>query len=454
MSATLSKHRFAVGLIMGALALVALRVSADHAETPAVLGAPMVVPYQGFLEIDGRSTTRDVRLRFLLYDGEGVEPVWQDDMVVSVVDGQFTALLGSLSPLPDDPDLFVTSMQIEVSIEDPDDAGVWYPLVDREEIVAVAYSYLSSHALDMGIDDALVVAGDTSFETSLVAGSRLGSQSRFYGETRMDGLTGKLIYIDSDDTGAIEGTGAGRPAWALLTNGPNLDLVDTRAGDDGPVRLRFATGGLVPDVQINPDGPTTLTVDRYGNLAITGDVNVLSGGISTSGGLEVTNGLAVRGDLGLTSAEVTVTDGGLEVTGALNASGHPLDAGDGLDATAGLDVTGNTLINGVVGITGEVEAGDDSAIVMRGYNLGDLTNLGIDFDIDDYNCWVGGYSNFGGSLKHDGNGNLLKALTRRDTSFVRWRVEADMHDDIREGHMVGVVCAHDWLSRRVGTWFD
>lgn len=438
-------------VLLGALAAAGVRVVADHVPTPASLSPDMVIPYDGSLDVDGRPATGEYRLRFALYEGEEleVEAVWQDEYSVPVLSGAFTALLGSGDiDLPDDPSLFNSPIFIAVWIEDPDALDTWVPLVERERIVPVMASHLSSHALDLEVDEALHVRGPSAFETDVRAGFEGDNPARFYGETRPERLSSQGVYIDVDDVGTLDGSEAERPAWGLRVSGSHLELIDNRSASDQPVVVRFLRGDRV---EINPDGATSIDVGTDGTTTIDGDLDVASLTV-TAGGLRAKGGFTVLGDLGLTSAVLDVDDG-IVVTGALNAGGQPLEVAVGdLEANQGLSVGGVATMYSNTDITGAITADGDAVIIMDTVDLGTDSTGSAGYPKSLYDCFIGGYSFYDGNMSEAVVGQLLKAYTER-TDGAEWQLEANMvSEGNHEGHLLGVVCVHTYLTNR-NSWF-
>jgi len=64
--------------------------------------APLIVPYHGHMDKDGKAVNGTVKLHFYLYDqAEGGDPIWDDILTVQVYNGEFTALLGAGKPITD-----------------------------------------------------------------------------------------------------------------------------------------------------------------------------------------------------------------------------------------------------------------------------------------------------------------------------------------------------------------
>ncbi len=127
----------AIGLltVVNSLVLARQNASAAHLSAPNV---PQLIGYQGRLtDADGNPLTGTYNMQFCLYDMDvGGTPVdgWCEDQTVSVTDGVFSVLLGSVTPIPET--VFDgTVCYLGVKVESDNE------MTPRRQVVSVGYAY-------------------------------------------------------------------------------------------------------------------------------------------------------------------------------------------------------------------------------------------------------------------------------------------------------------------------
>ncbi|MCB9528200.1 MAG: hypothetical protein H6703_01295 [Myxococcales bacterium] len=164
--------------LLGALVLLATPARADG--DPRTDAVPRMFPYQGELALDGRpvhATGDDaLHLRFALYAAPDMEqPVYQQDIVVEVYRGHFTATIGPIGQGPDGTerniaDVIAAADDLSLGITllgDPDDPADDIALDNRQRIHATPYALWSTTATDLGVAGRLDVGGDARIAGAL-----------------------------------------------------------------------------------------------------------------------------------------------------------------------------------------------------------------------------------------------------------------------------------------------
>ena len=145
------------GLIACAAAL-ALVPGAALAASPPLPGevVPRQIPYRGYLDQNGVPVTNSsVAMVFELFGSEnGIDRLWSEPQAISVLDGNFTAALGDVNPIPasafQQPVLF-----LQISVDGQQLAG-------RQRLLTVPYSHAAHSASNVrgrDITTLLVPAG-------------------------------------------------------------------------------------------------------------------------------------------------------------------------------------------------------------------------------------------------------------------------------------------------------
>lgn len=220
------------------------------------MATPQVIPYHGYVEINGQAYNGDLTMRFTLSIDEEVDRdsgfLWQDDAVaVQVYRGEFSTPLGAGAiPLP--PGVFDQNFVYLAIDIDPAGDGSWLPLSNAQRLIPVPFAYMSAHARDIHASGEIVWGDNDS-------------------------------YLRNDQGGAIElggsrervGTGTPYIDFHYLddTDGPPDDLpVDysIRLLNDGPDLLVLRGGDLFIDTGDLQIGDMTFANDTAHQLALTG----------------------------------------------------------------------------------------------------------------------------------------------------------------------------------------
>lgn len=453
------------GVLIGAVLTVGLGSLRAVEDPPlSALSAPLVIPYDGFLELGGQPVTGPFNLRFSLYASvaEDAESLWSDQHLLGVLNGRFTALLGTGIAFPTGTDSVFQqeALYIGVEVEDPDTPGSWHALGGRQRVLAVPHAYLSAQATDFLVEGTLAVGGDVAFHGDVTVGAESTSTHQLGGTVRTDDL-----YINSaslDDPGQFD-----VQRWLVDSSGETFRVVSASIlrnnlvfsiDEEGPMllgpsgsRLTIPDGGNVVDGSdpIVAQGTLTITGDVYvdEDVAIAGDVVVSAGGLS------------VGGDVNVTTSDIAVTAGGLTAA-ATTVSDVNVSAGSAA-------VAGGSTFGGELRLMDRIDMDEanphnnslDDAVEMR-------TNFVADDETTDPNyislsdshldCFVAGFSFQDGDINEGHNGNIMRAFTYFST---RWYTRADWvshNPNDNNGHeskRIGVACVNGSWSR-MQDWYS
>jgi len=134
-----SKHNMTVAFLL-IFALLSFLWMTRASQPPLANMIPRLLNYQGYLAENGVPLNGTVAVTFALYDvPTGGEPLWTETQNVTVHDGAFSVLLGSVEAIP--PTVFSSGetylgMQVE---DDPE-------LAPRQRLVSVAYAFFANDA--------------------------------------------------------------------------------------------------------------------------------------------------------------------------------------------------------------------------------------------------------------------------------------------------------------------
>ena len=306
---------------------------------------PHQLAHQGELSDTDGPVTDTLEVTFRLYDAEvGGSEVWVEARTVDVVDGLYTALLGTETPvaqvLADEPALW-----LEITVED----GA--PLLPRRPVASAPYAILADTAVNL--DGGTVNASSLSVNGTAVVdgdGDWVGPAGSIDWST-LGGLPAGLDDGDADTLGGLSCADGDRAVWddtaSLWACGSatvtldRLDLAGALAGDvltydgvDAAWTDVVAAGGcglavVSERVSELTCGPTTVRVRTPGEyIAITGPQDTVR--LRASGAVTVVGGAAIPAPSG---AYVGLSRGAgfyycaIDGTGALTCQGSRYDYG-------------------------------------------------------------------------------------------------------------------------------
>jgi len=195
--------------------------------TSSVLDADLVVPYDGYLQLDGSDINDTVRLRFELFEAPtGGTPEWSEEQTVTLHNGQMSVALGSVERL-NEVVLDAERLWLGVMILEDDGAGgtVEVALAGRQAIEPAPYAAWSAHSADFEVARDLSVAG----AATVGGGLDVGGAASFGGDTLSLGVGasgglgdgGRALAQVATDTLATNP--AGEFAGGILLDGPSVD---------------------------------------------------------------------------------------------------------------------------------------------------------------------------------------------------------------------------------------
>jgi len=286
----------------------------------AVLNAqsPQLINYQGKLTLDGNPVSATLAITFSVYSSEqSPTPLWSETQTVSVADGIFNVLLGSVTPFP--PTLFTTPGERFLGIKIENEAE----MVPRFRLTSVAYALQSAEAEN--------VAEGSITTSDLVDGAITGSKIAAGQLVKSingikDDITlaqGNNIKLTTNaNTITIESTASGVPSINSITGavtviGEGGTTVSAR-GDTIIVNSIIGAGGS--GIQGVQNTNNTLDILNPGGPVAT--INVKSGGITNLQLADEAVSSAKIQDGTIANADVAATAAIVESKLALNFATH------------------------------------------------------------------------------------------------------------------------------------
>ncbi len=218
-------------------ALVAATSPARADGDPRTDSVPRMMPYEGYLELDGAPVDARgddaLHLLFALYDSpEAAEPVYTQPLVVEVYAGSFTATVGPVGQGPDGgaraiADVVTAADDLHLGLTllgDPDDPADDIPLSRRQPIRATPYALWTTAATDLSVADEAQIDGDLTVGGALAAGGlQVGGDVALPGDAidTAEVADGSLGAADLDPT--VSGTGIRRGGGRLRVDGGFID---------------------------------------------------------------------------------------------------------------------------------------------------------------------------------------------------------------------------------------
>lgn len=130
------------------------------------MNPPQVIPYRGYVEVDGQAFNGTLQMRFTLSEDSTVDResgfLWQSAPVdVSVFQGEFSTPLGAPSGLsPDVLDHDLLYLGIDIRPSETDD---WVVLSNAQRLVPVPYAYMAAQSRDLSVGGDLDVSGEVEW---------------------------------------------------------------------------------------------------------------------------------------------------------------------------------------------------------------------------------------------------------------------------------------------------
>ncbi|NQT26266.1 hypothetical protein HQ585_12990 [candidate division KSB1 bacterium] len=273
-------------------------------------GIPQLINYQGvLLDSEGDPITDDQSIEFLLYDVETEgTPLWSEVQEVTIADGLFNVLLGSVTPIPYQ--VFdSTEVYLALKVESDDE------MEPRKQLVSVGYAFHANRADNLGGSS----ASDYLQTVNLVPPA----------DGNLDLVEGVNITITPDDAANTVTISAG------LTLPEILSSIDGVSNDGGDVDLIEGS-----NITITPDdAANTITIsaaggtggDDLGNHSATQNIRLNGYYLSNDGGNEgisISNDGSVRASGRLTTGipSVACGVGDIASTGNIYADNHIISA--------------------------------------------------------------------------------------------------------------------------------
>ncbi len=261
--------------------IILLITNISHAQIPQLIN------YQGFLTDENNQPISDTHdIQFRIYDSPtGGAALWTETQTVSVSDGLFTVLLGSVSPIPAtvfDGNTKYLSLQVNDDTE----------MTPRKQLVSVGYAFRSMDADKLDGQDASSFAPAThNHHSSYYQQSELNSND---GAVNQSGDPVSWYKIKNMPAGFADGTDDGGDGGDNLGNHTATQNINLNghwlSGDGSNVGVFVTNTGFVGIGNSNP----THQLEVMGEIYSTGDVwtndDLIANGQVASGGNITANG--------------------------------------------------------------------------------------------------------------------------------------------------------------------
>ena len=331
--------------LFGALCFVAgglmMSVGASFADnntsTQSILGADLIMPYDGFLMIDSTPLTGTRTIKFDLYqsDDAAATAVWSETQNVETYNGRFSVGLGSTTSLTNTI-LDAEKLYLGMTIIDTDAQGnaVEVELSGRQAIEPAPFAAWSGNSADFAVRGALAVAGiasfnsDTTIESADSNGARAPLAIKTVNSTQALYLDGNEIdaatelYINTNSKSPVNVGGDFFASEATILGNASSDTVtikgtmtveqDLTLGNDKDIKNVDIINGY-NDIRWRANASDTsddMKLESDGDLAVYNDLTV-SGTTTAGGALQVNGGTT----LGNASSDDTTIKGDLTVDG-------------------------------------------------------------------------------------------------------------------------------------------
>jgi len=322
--------------LFGALCFVAgglmMSVGASFADnnmsTQTILGADLIMPYDGYLMVDSTPITGTRTIKFDLYqaDDAAALSVWSETQTVEMYNGRFSVGLGSSTSLTSTI-LDAEKLYLGMTIIENDAQGnaVEVELSGRQAIEPAPFAAWTGNSADMAVRGALAVAGVASFNSDTTIegidndGTRApltiktanSNQTMFLDGNEIDTTDGALyLQNNSNDLTVITGalltkanvTLGNETSDTTTVNGSLIASRGIELGDDQDITNVDIINGF-NDIRWRANAGDTsddMKLDSDGDLAIYNDLTV-SGGLQINGGTTLGNASSddttIKGDL-------------------------------------------------------------------------------------------------------------------------------------------------------------
>ena len=389
-------------LVTGLFLMGFFVIAADH--TPVNQG---VIPYQGYMEQDGKPVNGDVRLHFCIYDTvDATVPAWDKVIRVPVFSGHFTATLGGdnrfLSLLNKTTNLY---LGISVVTNNGD-----VKLSNRQRLMAMPYTVQNAAAPVMDM--------------------KVGNQLQ---------INGSDLHLGFDDhRTACTQRGTDHACRALThTVQP---VKDGNGIDQDRATLALNAGG-------DYDGGVVVHNSNYWHA----DAN--SSSLTVQG--MTNNGVSAPLKI-IAKDQAMLIDGSQmdALNGTLNLNrntGGTVKVGS-TSHRAGLDVSGNATISRDLTVNGDLYLKTNLFEVKR-YTMGSDTTKQTGYTTANWFCVIAGAFFGAGDIDEVRNdGQIMTLYTYQSGGY--WKIKADFKSEHHhEIHHVGILCVRKGYYAVTSSWF-
>ena len=370
-------------------------------------GVPQMINYQGvLLNGDGIPVSGTRSIEFLIYDVESAgTAAWSETQSVTTVDGLFSVLLGSVTPIP--ASIFMTP-EAYLALRVGSDSE----MAPRIRLVSAGYAFQAGNADSLGgrPAEAFVEAGSTnSVDVDMITPDIISSIDGVSNDGgNVDLVAGSNVTITPDDAAntitisASGGTGGDNLGNHTATQ--NIKLSGHWLSNDGSSNGVFVTAA--GDVGIG-DGTPSTKLDVAGSVRVASALRVpnsyiicgspsgySAGDIAAENDLHATNGFIRAGapSSSYSAGDIAATDDLVADDDVI--AGDDITAGDRVTAGGDLISTGNTRVYGFLGV--HAGGGINELWPLYVHGSGYITE-----DVNVGNTlWTGGHVGINGSGAH------------------------------------------------------
>ena len=333
----LKSWQWAIGVVMcasvGGLISSADLSFADNDSATTNIGQVMVVPYDGFLMIDGTPLTGMQEMKFALYESAtGGAAEWIETQTVQMYNGRFSVGLGTgakdASITQDFANVILDGQQMYLAISFYDTAAqAWVELSGRQSIEPVPHSTWTANSADFKAAGNASVLGQSTTNSLQVDADATVTGATNTNSINTTGLseTGSLSVNGSTLTGSLGVTNA-VTVGSLNTNGTISTTSTLTASGITSNGTLTTTGAGTIGGNLNVEGDY-LRLKGTSNNALYANNNsqlYINPQSSFSGGTLVGSNLQANYDftvLGATTLDDVDVDGDLDIKGSLSFTG-------------------------------------------------------------------------------------------------------------------------------------
>ena len=333
--------------------------------TATVIDGSIVIPYDGYLALNGSPVNSPRTVLFELYDAEaGGSVVWSEQQAVQLHNGRFSVALGDVNNITNTI-LDAEKMWLGITVVEQDAMGndVLIELSGRQAIEPSPYAAWTANSANLNVAGNAGIAGGATVGQSLAV---TGNVSAGAGVS----ATGNVLATDSVIAPRLNG--ALKPSYQTWSGGSTGDGGAGIVNDNGTYKALMVVGN-------NSEGGDR-KVELYDDVSVNSDLRVNSN-LTVGYDAYVDHFLTVGGgDILLGRDNPTRGDGGRAL---VHDFGDTLVVNFANDFAGGVEVRSNTTVTGDLSVNGRVNGLSASQSFYRTSHgnsaLGVFTNQGACF---------------------------------------------------------------------------